>query len=300
VAGARRTFGGFRIGSWRPTRATLFPALHLAGANTATDLLNALYTRVDLWIVGLLLGEGDAGVYGMAKQISVPIRQVRQSFDGLLIPLVARTLSARGSKGSGEALASATRLILVIQLPIIVALFAAGRPLLGLLGKGFEAAYWPMLALAAAEAIQAAFSIGDLVFVYLRPQLGLRLTLVSIAIGIVAALLLVRPLGISGAALSVLAAYAVRAAMRSVVLRTRFHLDVPHTHHAGPFIAAALGLAAAFAAGLVPLHLRLPLDPLPLIAGLGLYGLALAAWLSLRGQSLSLSGFTAEAEYPAE
>jgi O-antigen/teichoic acid export membrane protein len=294
VAGARRTFGSFHAAAWRPRRAILIPALRLAGANTATDLLNALYTRVDLWIVGLLLGESQAGIYGMAKQIAVPIRQVRQSFDGLLIPLVARTLSARGSKGSGEALASATRLILVIQLPIILALFAAGRPLLGLFGKGFEAAYWPLLALAAAEAIQAAFSIGDLVFVYLRPQLGLWLTLASIAIGVVAALLLIPPLGISGAALSVLAAYGVRAAMRSFVLRARFHLDVPHSHHAGPLAAAALGMAAIFAARLSPLHLPFRLDPLPLVAGLGLYAAGLAAWLALRGQSLSLRGFTAE------
>jgi O-antigen/teichoic acid export membrane protein len=298
VAGTRRVFGSLRITSWRPRGSELVPALRLAGANTATDLLNALYTRVDLWIVGLLLGEGAAGIYGMARQIAVPIRQVRQSFDGLLIPLVARTLSARGSKGSSEALASATRLILVIQLPIIVALVAAGGPLLGLFGKGFEAAYWPLLALAAAETIQAAFSIGDLVFVYLRPQLGLWLTLASIAIGIVAALVLVPPLGISGAALSVLAAYSVRAAMRSLVLRTRFHFHVPHSHHVGPFVAAALGTAAVFAARLVPL--RLPLDPLPLVAGLAFYALALAAWLSLRKQSLSLKGFTVEADSPAE
>jgi O-antigen/teichoic acid export membrane protein len=301
VAGARRTFGAFRAASWRPRRAVLAPALRLAGANTATDFLNALYTRVDLWIVGLMLGEGAAGIYGMARQIAVPIRQVRQSFDGLLIPLVARTLSARGSKGSGEALASATRLILVIQLPIILALFAAGRPLLGLFGPGFEAAYWPLLALAAAEAIQAAFSIGDLVFVYLRPQLGLWLTLASIAIGIVAALLLIQPLGLAGAALSVLAAYSVRAAMRSVVLRARFHLDVPHSHHAGPFVAAALGAAAAaLAMRLTPLRLALPLDPLPLLAGLAGYALALAGWMALRKQSLSLRGFTTEAETPAE
>jgi O-antigen/teichoic acid export membrane protein len=179
-------------------------------------------------------------------------------------------------------------------------LFAAGRPLLGLFGHGFEAAYWPLLALASAEAIQAAFSIGDLVFVYLRPQLGLWLTLASIAIGIVAALLLIPPLGLAGAALSVLAAYSVRAAMRSVVLRAHFHLDVPHSHHAGPFVAAALGAAAAFAMRLTPLRLRLPLDPLPLVAGLCVYALVLASWLSLRNQSLSLSGFTTDAEAPAE
>src|SRR3954471_15568817 len=298
VTGARRTFGAFHAAAWRPRGAVLASALRLAGANTATDLLNALYTRVDLWIVGLLLGEGAAGIYGMARQIAVPIRQVRQSFDGLLIPLVARTLSTRGSKGSGEALASATRLILVIQLPIILALFAAGRPLLGLFGHGFEAAYWPLLALAAAEAIQAAFSIGDLVFVYLRPQLGLWLTLASIAVGVAAALILIPALGLSGAALSVLAAYSVRAAMRSIVLRARFHFEIPHSHHVGPFVAAALGTAAVFAARLVPV--RLPLDPLPLVAGLALYALALAAWLSLRKQSLSLKGFTVEADSPAE
>lgn len=296
VGGARRVFGSLRLASWRPRNLT--PTLRLAGTNTATDLLNALYTRVDLWIVGILLGEGAAGVYGMARQIAVPIRQVRQSFDGLLIPLVARTLSTRGSRDSTEALASATRLILVIQLPIIVALFAAGKPLLGLFGHGFEAAYWPLLALAAAEAIQAAFSIGDLVFVYLRPHLGLWLTLASIALGVVAALLLIPPLGISGAALSVLAAYSVRAAMRSIVLRTRFHFHAPHTHHAGPFVAAALGTAAVFAARFVPV--QLPVDPLPLVAGLGLYALALVAWLALHRESLALRGFTAQAESPAE
>ena len=37
-----------------------------------------------------------------------------------------------------------------------------------------------------------------------------------------------------------------------------------------------------------------------LLAGLSVYALALAAWLSLRNQSLSLRGFTTEAEAPAE
>jgi O-antigen/teichoic acid export membrane protein len=296
IMGARRTFGGLRLLSWRPRAAILIPTLRLTRANTATDLLNALYTRVDLWIVGLLLGTGAAGIYGMARQAAVPIRQVRQSFDGLLIPLVARTLSTRGSKGSGEALASATRLILVIQLPIILGLFALGRPLLGLFGKGFEAAYWPLLALGAAESIQAAFSIGDLVFVYLNPRLGLWLTLISIAVGVGAALALVPPLGIAGAALSVLVAYALRAALRSVVLRALFHLDLPRAHHAGPLAAAAAGAAAIFAARLSPLRLGLPVDPLPLVAGLACYAVALAAWLALRHQSLSLTGFTTEKE----
>jgi hypothetical protein len=54
------------------------------------------------------------------------------------------------------------------------------------------------------------------------------------------------------------------------------------------------------AARLMPAPFRLPLDPLPLAAGLACYGLALAAWLALRHQSLSLRGFTTEADAPAE
>jgi O-antigen/teichoic acid export membrane protein len=291
--GARRTFGGFGLLVWRPERRVLASTLRAAGDNTATDLLNALYTRVDLWLVGLLLGVPAAGVYGMAKQIAVPIRQVRQSFDGLLIPLVARTLAARGSQGAGEALASATRLILAIQLPLLVALYAAGGTLLAWLGKGFAPAYWPALALAAAETVQAAFSIGDLVFVYLRPRLGLWLTLASIAIGAGAAFLLIPLWGIGGAALSVLAAYGARAVWRSLVLRGQFSLTVPHTHHAGPFVAAAAGIAAAAAARtLAPGSAG---EAAALAAGLVAYGAALFLWLRLKRESLTLTGFTAEA-----
>ncbi|MFL6858572.1 MAG: lipopolysaccharide biosynthesis protein [Allosphingosinicella sp.] len=287
--GARDVLGGVRLAAWRPRRAVLAETLRLSAANTATDLLNALYTRVDIWLVGLMLGAGPAGVYGMARQVAVPIRQVRQSFDGLLIPLVARTLGARGSRGSGEALGSATRLILALQLPMLVAILAAGRPVLGWLGHGFEQAYWPLLALAAAEAIQAAFSIGDLVFVYLRPRLGLWLTLASIAAGIVLALLLIPRWGLEGAALSVLAAYASRAVARRWMLRARFHISLPAAHNAGPLLAAVAGACAVLAvrpwAG----------GAAALAAGLLVYAGALAAWLAATGQRLALTGFTADA-----
>ena len=63
---------------------------------TLSDFTNALAGRLDLYLVGLLLGEAPAGIYGMARQVRTPIRQVRQSFDGLLTPIVSRTLSIAG------------------------------------------------------------------------------------------------------------------------------------------------------------------------------------------------------------
>jgi O-antigen/teichoic acid export membrane protein len=287
AAAARRRLGGLRLAAWRPDRATLAATARGSAANTATDFLNALYNRVDLYLVGILLGEAAAGVYGMGRQVVAPLRQIRQSFDGLLIPLAARTLSARGAQASGEALASATRLVLALQLPLLLVLFAAGRPLLAWFGPGFAAAYWAMIALAAAETIQAALSIGDLVFVYLRPRVALWLTLGSVAAGVAAALLLIPRFGIAGAGLSVLIAYALRAAVRSQILRTRFAFDVPRAHHAAPLAAAACGAAVAWLMGG---------GGWALAAALTVYAALLASWLKATGQGLALSGFQGAAE----
>lgn len=284
---ARRRLGGLRLAAWRPDRRILAETARGSLANTANDLLNVLYTRVDLYLVGVLLGEAPAGIYGMARQLVASLRQIRQSFDGLLIPLVARSLAAGGARGAGEGVASATRLVLALQLPLLLAFFAAGRPFLAWIGPDFAGAYWALVALACAETLQAAFSIGDLVFVYLRPRFGLWLTLVSIAVGIVAALLLIPAFGTAGAGLSVLLAYGVRAAIRSWALRARFGFDVPRAHNAAPLAAAACGAGAALAMGG---------GWWALAAATIVYALVLASWLKATGQRLALSGFAVPAK----
>jgi O-antigen/teichoic acid export membrane protein len=283
--GVARNYPGFDLAHYRPSGAIFRSIAGAAAANSATDLLSALYMRVDLYLVGILLGEGPTGIYGMARQVTTPIRQVRQSFDGLLIPAVAKTIGVRGAGGSGEALATATRLILVIQLPILLALFAIGDRLMSWLGHGFAAGYWPLVILAAAEVLQSALGIGDLVFVYLRPRIGLYLTMVSIAVGIATALLLIPRFGITGAAFALFAAYALRTILRSFVLHARFGIGVPHAHLAGPFAAAAAAAAAI---------LLIPDGVVAAATGLALYAAILLAWLRMTGQTLSLTGFAAE------
>ncbi|MGZ8285194.1 MAG: lipopolysaccharide biosynthesis protein [Allosphingosinicella sp.] len=285
VFAARRQFGGFRLSGYRPATGRFARILGRSASNASTDLVNGLYMRADLFLVGILLGEAAAGLYGMARQIVAPLRQVRQSFDGLLIPLVAKRLATRGSGASSEALASATRLILILQLPYLLAVVVVGRPLLDWMGPGFEAAYAAMAILAIAETLQSAFSIGDLVFVYLRPGLGLRMTLVSIGVGVAAALLLIPPFGIAGAALSVLAAHGVRAALRSRLLRSRFQFSAGLAHQLGPVAAAALAAAVGVAIGSPPLF--------ALAASLAAYTAAVLLWAKAGRHSLGLAGFTA-------
>lgn len=286
MLGVRRSFGGFGLAGYRPHAARLLGLLRMLAPNSATDLLNGIYARLDLYLVGALLGPAAAGIYGMAQQVATPVRQIRQSFDGLLVPLVARTVARRGSAAAGAALATAARLMLAIQLPVVLALLAVGAPLLALFGPGFGAGAAALVLLAAAEAMHAAFGTGDLLFVYRDPRTGLWQTLAGTAAAIATALLLMPTLGIAGAAAAVLAGYLLRAVMRARALRRRFGVTVPLTHPAGPLVAAALGAGAVLLA-------RPSGDGAALATGLLTYAAVIALWMRVTGERLRLTGFDA-------
>lgn len=282
LSGIAHHYPDLDVARYRPTRQGLRVIARGAAANSANDFLNALYMRADLYLVGLLLGAAPAGIYGMARQVTTPVRQVRQSFDSLLVPAVSKTIAQGGAAAAADGLASASRLMLVIQLPLLIAMLAIGRPLMSWLGPGFEAGTWALVILGAAEVLQSALGIGDLIFVYLRPRIGLYLTLASIAAGIVAASLLIPPFGITGAAFALLTAYALRSVLRFAVLHRQFGVPVPHAHLAGPLLAAGVAGAAVLA---------IPVPALALAAGLALYAALLAVSLKLTGQRLTLTGF---------
>jgi O-antigen/teichoic acid export membrane protein len=294
--GARHCLGGFQLRRYRFPAGRAVPLLRESAGATANDTLNALFARVDIYLVGLFLGAAPAGIYGMARQIRTPVRQVRQSFDSLLNPVIARTLADRGPAATGIATASASRLILAVQLPILLALALAGEPLLDWFGPGFAAGYWALLVLAAAEAIQGAFGVSDLIILYRRPLASLRITGANIVFNLLTGWLLIGVLGITGAALSVLAGVAAGAALRRLTLRRTFGVRVPLHHSAGPFLAAAVATGGALGLRYVLADAgAVVADTSAVLAALLLYGLGLKIWMAVTHSDLSLAAFEAEA-----
>jgi O-antigen/teichoic acid export membrane protein len=291
--GVRHCFGALELRRYRLSLLHLRAVAAEGAVPTVSDGASALFVRLDLYLVGLFLGEAPAGVYNVARQVRTPIRQVRQSFDGLLTPLVARTLATSGTAPAGRAVASAARLILVLQLPALVGLAVAGLPLLHWFGPEFAAGYWALLLLAAAETIQGAFGIGDLILLYRQPMLVLRLTLAMVAVQLSAGALLVPQLGVTGAALSVLAAILTGALIRRLSLRREFGVKVPVHYSLGPLVAAAAALGAAVGTALmVPAGAVGTL--LALAVALGAYAAALRMWLAATGDTLALVEFRTE------
>lgn len=295
LAGVRRGFGSLKLWRYRPHPARLGGLASGLGANTATDLLAGLYTRLDLYLVGALMGPRAAGIYAMAQQVRTPIRQVRQSFDGLLIPLVARTLASKGPRATGGSLASAARLLLAIQLPVLASLIAFGEPLLHLFGPGFAEGYRALVLLAGAEVLQASLGLGDLLLVYLAPQAGLAMTALAFVTGLVCVGVLTPLHGLTGAAGAMLLAFAMQAAVRRWFVARRFGHAAPIAFAAAPVVAGAAGLAVMlFARG--PAHPTFAWRDAPaLAAGLAVYAGVLFAWLRATGERLRITGLQAEA-----
>jgi O-antigen/teichoic acid export membrane protein len=297
LGGMRRCFGGLELRAYRPRRRELAAKLREVAPTTGTELTDALYTRLDIYVVGLLLGEQAAGLYGMAKQISMPIRQVRQAFDGMLVPVIARTLAEAGPTASGGPIGAAARLILLIQLPFLIFLAGAGLPLLQLVGPAFPEAFGALLCLAAAEAIQGTFGLSELVLIFLHARWAVALTAAFAALGLAAALLLERPLGLTGIALAVLLGYAGRAAVRRRLIGRRFSIRIPITFWAGPVLAGvAGGLAVWFIAWFDGRQPNLVLGAAAAVAGLAAFGLVLLLWIRLAKPRLVPEGFRSATE----
>lgn len=294
LLGARRCLGVFHLAAWRLRPGRLVAIARQTAWPTLSDFIGALAGRLDLYLVGIFLGEAPAGIYGMAQQLRTPIRQVRQSFDGLLTPIVSKTLAHGGPAQTGRATASAARLILAIQLPALVALAIFGTPLLALIGPEFVAGYWAMLLLAASETVQGAFGVGDLILLFRRAQRVILVTLTSAAVTLVSGTLLIGWLGLTGAAIAALLATTCAAIMRRTILRREFGVEVPLFYAAVALPAAAADLGVALTALALPIEnvgLRVVIAAL---MGLAAYLVLLKLVLRSRRESLSLTHFVIE------
>jgi O-antigen/teichoic acid export membrane protein len=179
---------------------------------------------------------------------------------------------------------------LAIQLPVLVALVILGGPLLHLIGPAFAAGYWAMLILGAAESIQGAYGVSDLIFLYRRPQLILWLTAAGAAVNFAAAWSLIAFYGVTGAALAALLGTLAAAFTRRWLLRARFGIGVPLHHSAAPLLAAAASVAVALPLMTLPLADSIRLS-VALIAGLAVYWAVLRVVLRLTGENLALTHF---------
>ncbi len=222
-------------------------------------------------------GATSAALYTIARKISSVVQLVRTAFAYVLAPLASA--ASRGGKAEVQPLyAFATRLAFALVVPLGLVMAAGGEAILGLFGRGADAAHAALIVLVLARMAEAVFGAAVPVQQVIG---GYRAQLVASAIGLTtgaaAGVPLVSSYGLTGMAVAVSLGFIVAAVVPLLQLH---RYDAIHPFET-PFARVAIGAVLWSLPGLVLAILAARLAPGPDIALVSAIALG-SIWLSCR------------------
>jgi O-antigen/teichoic acid export membrane protein len=168
------------------------------------DIVNFTYSWFDRAILLAYTSLATLGIYSAAMTAFGVLAGVPSSIGTALLPAYSSLQGRRGARSLEGSIKTASRYICYIGTPLAFGLLATSKPALTLfVGEAYADGALPLMALSfflAVTIISTSFS-GVLVALE-ETTLSLKLTILSVAVGITSALLLLPPLDALGAALT--------------------------------------------------------------------------------------------------
>jgi O-antigen/teichoic acid export membrane protein len=212
----------------------------------ASSLINVLVVQADVLLLGFYVNRAPGvtaatfGVFCAAAEIAVGLRKVRQVFDPIFAPVVA-TRAAADPVRLRETVAGPGRWVLAAQLPLVGVLILSGGTVLGIYGSGFrQGAQWLAL-LALAHGANAFAGLVETLLMIERPTLNVVNAAGTVAVQLVAGVVLIPMMGVTGAALAMCLGFSAQGVLRFLELRHVFGWSWPWRSLVRP--AAAFTLA---------------------------------------------------------
>jgi O-antigen/teichoic acid export membrane protein len=207
-----------RRGVLIPLRIDRRLSSRLAGYVPVTGLIpvvNALYARADVFLLSSLGTWRDVGLYSAALRLVDLARTIVPAYARAVYPVLAR-LRAAGGEQYAAAARRITRDGLVLATPIALGLYACAGPLIRLLFGEAVAPAADILRILAWTVIPFALAIvlAQVLFAADRQAVDLGVNVVSMAVSLAGAVVLVPRYGAKGAAIAALAASTVYAALQ--------------------------------------------------------------------------------------
>ncbi len=186
----------------------------------AAEVANTVLLRMDIWAVAALGDPRLVGIYGAVQQFGNTIRQVRRSFDPIVVAISSRLALHPDPERLATGFSYATFLVLLTQLPLLVVLMELAPELMGLFGEGFAAGADAVVVLSAFWVLNGATSLAGVVVTgFGASRLTLVNTLVTIALQAALLTWLVPRFELLGAALAVGLAYSAQSTLQVLEMR---------------------------------------------------------------------------------
>lgn len=232
--------------------------IHFSGPTAGYELLTLLGDRIDLYLVTYFFPAGTVGIYGMARQFMTFTSKIRHGFDLILPAVLSEAIHHGNLRRVGGHVALVSRWILSVQVLLVLFFWLTGAKLLGFLGGDFATAALALVLLLIGDSINGTLGINELPIIYLRPGVNLALGTARVLLHLGIGVLLVRPFGITGAALSVLLTHALVNAGRIAFNYYGFQISTLSTGILKPILAAAPAIGLTFL-------VRALMSPLPVL-----------------------------------
>ena len=254
------------------------PLLRFSAPIAVYSLLNMLIMRMDVLLLGFMgpsvgVSLSTIGIFVASVEISGGMRKVRQAFDPMFTPIIARQSALQDRAAMEQSFAQLGRWVLAAQLPLMGVLCLSGGIGLDIFGPGFRSGTLWVALLAVAHATNSFVGLAETVIMIQRPKLNLINSGATATLQLGASLLLIPWYGATGAALCMMLAYVTQGVLRYLELRFIFHWHWPWKALARPALAFAIALAPA-----VPLRLLIEGRPGEWAAGLVFLAAYVGAW----------------------
>lgn len=217
--------------------------LRFGAAAWTMAIAGYLLLRQDMLVVSALLGPGAVGVYGIAVTFAQVAMFVPNALGAILMPKVA------GEQDAGAVVARVSRLVWPMAVAVAAAVAAVAVPVIPLVfGQPFAGAVGPLVALVPA---MGAYALLLAVQAYLvgvgRPGDALAAVVAGVSVNLIANVILLSRIGITGAGLASVAGYGVAAAV-AVALFSR-HAGISVADVVVPRVSDVRAAVAAFRGG---------------------------------------------------
>jgi O-antigen/teichoic acid export membrane protein len=149
-----RLIPGLRLSPKLVERPTLRATAQLSGWFMLRDATTVIVQRLDLVVVGVLLGVRDVAIYSIALKLSQIGVRALQPFTALFFPRASALSADRDDAGLARLLVDGTRVTLAVATPLTLVLALLARPaLVAWVGNGFRDAVSVLVLLAVARGL---------------------------------------------------------------------------------------------------------------------------------------------------
>jgi O-antigen/teichoic acid export membrane protein len=251
--------------SWTGVVSRVWPFLLAAFPIAASGGIAIVYERIDLLLVSKLDSTEAAAVYAVVLQALMYSMLLPAAITGSFFPLLAQNLSANPEQGRRSVLLLA-RIFTFLSVPLVIVLVVSGEWLVtAVLGDRYSDAAVP-LAIVSGCMVLGFYNYlfwNALLAAYLERR-KLLILAVALPLNVVLNLILIPPLGPTGAAIALLASDALIGAWQIGVVRRNMFAVPLAAIFLPPLLVGLLSLVAGLAVGALS-------APIGAVVGVGVF-----------------------------